>query len=398
MPRLFLSAALLVCAFPLACGVTPDREYGELVGSGGTVDDEPDPRRGGAGVDDRSVAVGDTDEDDGLDDEPVIVSLPRLTCPESVCVVGGQGGIAEGPLEGRDVIREAFLSVAGFTDSETYQTHAAPAQAAYRGVVGEASRALANLNALLAEGGIASCDDMPRTGSMSLQSAPGVRLQFAEGRSAPPQGHNGSTELYEKEVSMRDASGATAHVELNCGLAQGHARLLLREGFDAYAQVELTWDDTDAKRPKLELMSSSKARSERVALHFEASGSRYLAWLARSRGTSGAREAGLRVYLRGDSVDQLATAFVHEIPEQTDLYLAQGSKAGNLLPQPGATYWCADFADPAPDQGEGEHCRGLDLVAPSAPVYDDHGSFSVQWVAAPRETGTGMLRALSSET
>lgn len=423
MSRIPLSFVVVSSALVVACGVTPEREYGALGGSSSAADDD----EGGDeldsaddhGTDDGTLDDGDdtgVDDDEGGggggDSEPepadddggdagggggptttVAFPVPRMTCPAASCMSGGEGGGKE--LEGRDLVREAFYSVAGFPDGATYATHINPEAHAppYGGYVGRAVEAIAVVNSLVLEAGIGSCDELPVQGNARLASMPGVTLAYAAGQAVPPLGYAGQGEPFQKSVTMTDASGAAAIVEATCGQLRGYASLQLVESPGVFGRIQLYWDNTDQSEHKLELIAYSKTTDERVAIRFATDAEEYGVWFARARaGESPTRHAGLRAYVRADAIDQQATAFVQQLPEQRELYRVAAASAAGLAPVSGSSLMCADFAADDPNDGTGSPCAALPLDTTAAPTFDDDGAFSIEWVALPAGQG-GLIDA-----
>lgn len=412
MARLPLSVAFLSCALPIACSPTPEREYGPLAGSSSDAfeddfEDEDDPDES----DDAAAETTGPDEgdnDDGVDDgEPAddgdppgpalssALPQPRMHCSASACMEGGLGAIEK--LEGRDVVREAFFSVAGFPDGHTYATHAhadtsAPPQ---QGVMGQVSAGVRMLTTLVAESGIASCDDLPVSGQTELASAPGVVISFAPGETAPPPGFKGAGVAFEKRVQMTDASGATAVVETTCNRNAAFASLSLLEAPGVYSRIDVAWDTTEQDAHQVELMAYSKLRDERVAIRFTTDELEYGLWLVRVRASeSPDRYVGLRAFVHGDSVDQTASVYLQQLGDDAPyLEQADGADSAGLAPVAGSTLHCVDFLAEDPLQGVDQTCPGLELVATTAPGFDADGAFSIAWAAAPFGQG-GLLDAL----
>jgi len=381
-------------------------ESGDDEGESGEPLDEPDDDDGeepdddggdGNGSGDGGDGDGGGDGDDGEPDSKPLPSpvfpTPTLSCFQGPCIASGEGGGKE--LEGRDIVREAFFSVAGFPDIGTYNSHVdhegfAPPQG---GVLRRAQDTVRLATALVVKSGFETCESVPLEGEVEVADVPGVVLKFAPGERTIPNDHLGEGQTYAKQVVMTDDAGGTAVIETTCGRQAGYATMELLEAPGVFGRVEIYWDETDNASRHIELISYRKDLDERVALRFETREEQAAFWLVRARpGASPGEIAALRVYATLDTVDQQATAFIQAPPHHDEVYRLTGTNESSLAPVPFSTVMCADFLAEDPTQGDGAPCEELKLMATPAPAFDAAGEFSIEWAALPAGAG-GLLDA-----
>lgn len=248
--------------------------------------------------------------------------------------------------------------------------------------------------------GYSTCSAIPTSGSCSMNDGGGTfTMSFSSPSVSVPSGYTSgsSSGSYDKRVQVNFNDGTNnvnfMIAEFNCNSTSGYMRFTQPNDNSGNAitnqatthNIEVYYDTNSSSATKMELYMfktpsslSSSNQMERFMVKFatEAS-SKFKIWITRYA-YDGTNHEGFRTAIYGDISNDLANVMMeYDQTPDANTNVSVSTDTDDILTQ---DIHCIDFNDGGSATDATGNCGALTLTSPGAPIIDNTGDFSMEWV------------------